>query len=324
MLALEEAFRDNEAPAAAIDCDGPVVSVVMRFPDRDSIVPADLPARDSLHTQALLSHALATAREAFATAPGIERVQLLCLSESRTGLRPVYAAIYRRTDLDRIDWRQPSGSIIGRLGGRLAPSEHDGLSCLRLGGEPDLLGVAQVVADALGSPLDPEASKSPPDDALDHPQAEASFETMPQFLDRIAEVAVLVIAQHGLTPSDLRLAALVDSERSQLAVKSLDDDEFDAQQRALVDRVRQDLPTTIALILGDAADNRLDIVAAAWWWPVVSTRVVNAVGTPIQQSPREQSARWYPVLEELMTLVAQARSGDVIAETSWQRALAAD
>ena len=91
--ALEEAFADNEAPAAAIDCDGGRTTVVMQFVQPDAIVPERKPARtptgkptlkkrtkteiNALYLEALGSNVLATVKKTFAVAPGTDVVQML-------------------------------------------------------------------------------------------------------------------------------------------------------------------------------------------------------------------------------------------------------
>jgi hypothetical protein len=90
---LEEAFADNEAPAAAVDCDGNRTTVVMQFVPPEAIVPERKPARtptgkrtlkkrtkteiNALYLEALGSNVLATVEETFAVAPGTEVVQML-------------------------------------------------------------------------------------------------------------------------------------------------------------------------------------------------------------------------------------------------------
>lgn len=90
---LEEAFADNEAPAAAIDCDGDRTTVVMQFVTPEAIIPERKPARtptgkrtlkkrtkteiNALYLEALGSNVLATVKETFAVAPGINVVQVL-------------------------------------------------------------------------------------------------------------------------------------------------------------------------------------------------------------------------------------------------------
>jgi hypothetical protein len=45
MLALEQAFADNEAPAAPLNCEGNRVTILMRFQAAEAIVPERKPAR---------------------------------------------------------------------------------------------------------------------------------------------------------------------------------------------------------------------------------------------------------------------------------------
>ena len=95
ITALEQAFADNEAPAAPIDCEGERTTVVMQFPSPEAIVPERKPARtptgkptlkkrtkteiNALYLQALGSNALATVKEALAVAPGTQVVQMLVI-----------------------------------------------------------------------------------------------------------------------------------------------------------------------------------------------------------------------------------------------------
>ena len=45
LAALEQAFADNEAPAAAIDCEGDHTTVVMQFVGPEAIIPEKKPSR---------------------------------------------------------------------------------------------------------------------------------------------------------------------------------------------------------------------------------------------------------------------------------------
>lgn len=114
---LERAFADNETPATAIDCEGDRITVVMRFPAPEAIVPDRKPARtptgkrtlkkrtktevNALYLEALGSNVLATVKEAFAVAPGTEHVQLLVIrretEKKSTGqLVAIYAGEFHR------------------------------------------------------------------------------------------------------------------------------------------------------------------------------------------------------------------------------------
>lgn len=92
---LEQAFADNEAPAAPIDCDGERTTVVMQVSQPEAVVPERKPARtpggkptlkkrtktetNALYLEALGSNVLATVKEAFAVAPGTQIVQMLVI-----------------------------------------------------------------------------------------------------------------------------------------------------------------------------------------------------------------------------------------------------
>lgn len=108
---LEEAFADNEAPAAAIDCAGDRTTVVMQFTSPEAIVPERKPARtptgkrtlkkrtktevNALYLEALGSNVLATVKETFAVAPGTDIVQMLVVRrESDKKHAGKLAAIY--------------------------------------------------------------------------------------------------------------------------------------------------------------------------------------------------------------------------------------
>lgn len=115
--ALEAAFADNEAPAAAINCEGNRTTVVMRFSPPEAIVPERKPARtptgkrtlkkrtkteiNELYLEALGSNVLATVKETLAVAPGTEIVQLLVIrretDKKHAGqLAAIYAGEFNR------------------------------------------------------------------------------------------------------------------------------------------------------------------------------------------------------------------------------------
>jgi hypothetical protein len=124
--ALEEAFADNEAPAAAIDCEGNQTTVVMQFVIPEAIVPERKPARtptgkrtlkkrtkteiNHLYLAALGSNVLATVKETFAVAPGTDVVQLLVVRREASGkLAGGWSAIYAGS-FDRAGYADSSGS----------------------------------------------------------------------------------------------------------------------------------------------------------------------------------------------------------------------
>lgn len=121
MAALEQAFADNDAPAAPIDCDGDRTTVLMQFRAPEEIVPERKPARtptgkptlkkrtktelNALYRQALGSNVLATVKEAFAVAPGAQVVQVLVVRREREKkhageLVAIYAGEFDRSSYD--------------------------------------------------------------------------------------------------------------------------------------------------------------------------------------------------------------------------------
>jgi len=124
--ALEEAFADNEAPAAAIDCEGDQTTVVMQFSGPEAIVPERKPARtptgkrtlkkrtkteiNALYLEALGSNVLATVKEAFAVAPGTEVVQILAIRRETDGKRSGELTAIYVGEFDRAGYEGASGS----------------------------------------------------------------------------------------------------------------------------------------------------------------------------------------------------------------------
>lgn len=130
--ALEAAFADNEAPAAAIDCDGNRTTVVMQFSPPEAIVPERKPARtptgkqtlkkrtkteiNSLYLEALGSNVLATVKEAFAVAPGTEIVQLLVIrretdKKNAGQLAAIYVGEFNRGGYEGANPREPGRAL---------------------------------------------------------------------------------------------------------------------------------------------------------------------------------------------------------------------
>jgi len=123
---LEQAFADNEAPAAAIDCDGPRTTVVMQFVEPDAIVPERKPARtptgkptlkkrtkteiNALYLKALGSNVLATVKEAFAVAPGTDVIQMLVFRRETDKKHAGQLAAIYVGEFDRGSYASASGA----------------------------------------------------------------------------------------------------------------------------------------------------------------------------------------------------------------------
>jgi hypothetical protein len=101
LAVIEAAFADNTSPAAAIDCSGDRISVAMRFPTPEQIVPEKKPDLtpsgkptlkkrkkgqvNQLYLESMASNVLATVKEAFAVAPGTNKVQMLVIRRETEG-----------------------------------------------------------------------------------------------------------------------------------------------------------------------------------------------------------------------------------------------
>jgi len=95
MHTLEEAFEDNEAPAAVVGVDGSDLSLVVLVPAADEIVPERMPTttqagnlslkklaqrdRADYYKQFVAGQVLVTVREALAVAPGIMATRVVVL-----------------------------------------------------------------------------------------------------------------------------------------------------------------------------------------------------------------------------------------------------
>lgn len=137
LAALEQAFADNEAPAAAIDCEGDHTTVVMQFVAPEAIIPERRPGRtptgkktlkkrtktetNALYLKALGSNVLATVKEAFAVAPGTEVVQVMVVRrETDKRHAGELAAIYLG-EFDRTSFA--GAAAAGDPGGSLAMAQ---------------------------------------------------------------------------------------------------------------------------------------------------------------------------------------------------------
>lgn len=171
---LEEAFADNEAPAAAVDCDGNRTTVVMQFVRPEAIVPERKPARtptgkrtlkkrtkteiNSLYLEALGSNVLATAKETFAVAPGTDVVQMLVVRRENDKKHAGQLAAIYVGEFDRASYAGASGAHkAGRALELAAESvlnlkgKTEAVSPIDLAGEDDLTSVLAEVESGLYS-----------------------------------------------------------------------------------------------------------------------------------------------------------------------------
>lgn len=130
---LEEAFEDNEAPAAAVGVEGDEAELVVLVPGLD-MVPERIPAstqagnltlkkvpkgqRSAFYTVLVCGQLLATLREAFAVAPGINAARAVVLRSSgpdsygQPRVECLMAARFTRKAFDGIRWSDASAAEI--------------------------------------------------------------------------------------------------------------------------------------------------------------------------------------------------------------------
>jgi hypothetical protein len=174
--ALEAAFEDNQAPAAAVGFEGGALSLVMRFPQVDGLVleryatttPTGRPTikkrsktdRHELYLLALASCVLATAKEAFAAAPAVRSINLVAVwdTDGDHVLTPIFYGAFGRARLARVDWTREAGETLVDVApdgvlevkGRTREPQP-----LKLAGEPQLRTSIERIAEQLGLALDP-------------------------------------------------------------------------------------------------------------------------------------------------------------------------
>jgi len=172
LLALEEAFEDNHAPAVPVDCDQDEATIVMVYPapsivpgQKAAVTPSGKPTihkrskteQNELYAQSLASNILATVREGFAVAPRLRRIIILSVAkDTAVGGVPTLSALtvtgFDRAHVDQFNWDRldpwrtveaATPALMNRRGraGELAP--------LDLTNEPDIARVVAQVAEAL-------------------------------------------------------------------------------------------------------------------------------------------------------------------------------
>jgi hypothetical protein len=172
LAVLEQAFADNEAPAAPIDCEGSRTTVVMQFVAPEVIVPERKPARtptgkptlkkrtkteiSALYLQALGSNVLATVKEAFAVAPGTDVVQMLVVrretDKKHTGeLAAIYVGAFDRASYAGASGRRNPARSLSLAGEAMLnlKGKTEAVSPIDIGGREDLVSVLVQVESGL-------------------------------------------------------------------------------------------------------------------------------------------------------------------------------
>ena len=170
LATLATAFEDNEAAAAAVGVEDDEVSVVVAVPpvtDLPERLPTTTPSgnlslkkltkRESadLYKAMVCGYMLATVKEAFAVAPGIESVRVVALRRSpadaygTTKAEAILATRIFRRALIGVQWGSASSTMILRDAGTetairvTGPSKE--LSPLDLRDEPELIALLGAV-----------------------------------------------------------------------------------------------------------------------------------------------------------------------------------
>lgn len=174
LLALEQAFADNEAPAAPLNCEGDHVTVLMQFQAPEAIVPERKPARtptgkrtlkkrtktevNALYVEVLGSNVLATVKEAFAVAPGAQVIQLLVVrretEEKHAGeLKAIYVGEFDRSSYESASGsRDPGKTLTLAANSELnLKGKTEQVAPLNLSERPDLQEVLTQVAAGLSA-----------------------------------------------------------------------------------------------------------------------------------------------------------------------------
>jgi hypothetical protein len=179
---LETAFEHSQMPAAAVDCAGAHVTVLVRFPTPEGVVPAQqfdltptgrptVKARtksetNRLYAAAVLSHSLAAGREALAACPGLDEANILLLTGGNDATSPLAAVSAVRIDrptLERIDWSaRPDPATVALRFERLMllKGQSAEVSPLSLADEEPIHRVVEEVAQHLGVPVDPRCGQA--------------------------------------------------------------------------------------------------------------------------------------------------------------------
>jgi hypothetical protein len=132
---IEDAFEDNEMPAACVDVDGSSATLLMRIapvtdliPERSvELTPTGKPTHkkrtgteiNQLYAELLGSHVMATVLEGFAVAPGLEEIRIVVVRGERVGgstvLACLYAGRFRKAWLQQLSRKKKSHDVLTLL-----------------------------------------------------------------------------------------------------------------------------------------------------------------------------------------------------------------
>lgn len=173
---IDEAFEDNQAPAAPVDVEGSTLSLVMlvppesEIPDRmPDLTPSGKPTvkkmtkaiRADTYLTLVCGHLLATTKEALAVAPGISEVKAVAVRRASPDvfgdirMEVILATSFSRSDLNRVQWdsatspeivQQASTELLWETKGKSAE-----LKPLDLDDEPALKTFVDAIAERISS-----------------------------------------------------------------------------------------------------------------------------------------------------------------------------
>jgi len=185
LTALEHAFEDNEFPAAGLDCSGEEVFLLVVLPPAEALAPArkvvETPAgnlsvkertqteRNALYLTIMLGAVVATAKEAFAVAPGTQIATILAVRRNDGGqIAPLYLTTINRGDLEHLG-PEPSelAAFFERNGGFVnIRGRTNELRPLALSAAPGLEAVMQAAASGLHAELESAGPSDEPTGSL--------------------------------------------------------------------------------------------------------------------------------------------------------------
>ncbi|MEV1290091.1 hypothetical protein [Micromonospora sp. NPDC049679] len=168
---LEEAFEDNDAPAAAVGVTGDDVSLVVLVPPVEQVVPERMPTttqagnlslkklpqgeRANYYGLFVYGQVLVTVREALAVAPGLASTRVVVLrndgqdSYGRPRVSCLLAARFARQALDGVRWESSdAAAIINDVSAELLLNQRGRtgeLMPLDLSAEPALTALIEAV-----------------------------------------------------------------------------------------------------------------------------------------------------------------------------------
>jgi hypothetical protein len=174
---LEACFADNAVPAAPLNVEGDAATVLVRLPSREALIPAQVvretrtqyritelkkTEQAAFYFRILASTVVATVRETFAIAPGVNEISLLVVRDESTTegdpvVTPLYCGVFPRDFLLGYELRDAYflEDVLNAFGVvRLRGRTRD-LAPLVLSGEPEIRAAVEQIATDLDRTVNP-------------------------------------------------------------------------------------------------------------------------------------------------------------------------